>query len=82
MPASVGVHGPGEMITRSGLRLEDLVDRDLIVAKDLDVERRIDLAQPLHEVVGERIVVVDDEDHGEDAGFMDAVGGNSRQSLD
>ena len=65
MPASVGVHGPGEMITRSGLRLEHLVDRDLVVAKDLDVERRIDLAQPLHEVVGERVVVVDDDDHGD-----------------
>jgi hypothetical protein len=30
----------------------------------LDVECAVDLAQPLHEVVREGVVVVDDEDHG------------------
>ncbi len=46
-----------------GLTGEDLVDRDLIVAVDADIERGIDFPQPLHEVVGERVVVVDDLDH-------------------
>ena len=64
MPASLGVHGPGEMISCAGLQREDFVDRDLVVAIDANLERRIDLAQPLHEVVGERIVVVDELDHG------------------
>ena len=41
----------------------DLVERDLVVAMHLQVERRVDLAQPLHEVVGERIVVIDQQDH-------------------
>ncbi len=69
MPASVGVHGPGEMITRSGAAFDDLVDRDLIVAKNLNVQTGIDLAQPLHEVVGKRIVVIDDDDHVADFTF-------------
>ena len=42
----------------------DFVERDLVVAVDLQIERRIDFAQPLHEVVGERIVIVDQQNHG------------------
>ena len=64
MPASRGVQGPGEMMMCVGLQRRDLVERDLVVADDLQVERRVDLAEPLDEVVGERVVVVDQEDHG------------------
>ena len=46
------------------LQLRDLVDGDLVVAKDAQVDVRIHLAQALHEVVGEGIVVVDEKDHG------------------
>src|SRR6478672_9476645 len=42
----------------------DLVAGNLIVAMDLDVDARIDLAQALDEVVGERVVVVDQENQG------------------
>ncbi len=41
-----------------------LVERDLVVAPDDEIERRIDLPQPLHEVVRERVVVIDQQDHG------------------
>jgi hypothetical protein len=54
-----------------GFAVEDFVDRDLVVAMDLDVELGIDLAQPLHEVVRKRIVVIDEEDHGEGFGMLD-----------
>ena len=45
------------------LRL-DLVEADLVVADDEEVERRVDLAQPLHQVIGERVVIIDQDDHG------------------
>ena len=62
MPASLGVHGPGETTTRSGCALEQLVDGGDVVAHD--VQLRAQLAEELDEVVGERVVVVDDEDGG------------------
>jgi hypothetical protein len=43
----------------------DLVDRHLVVAENLQPDVRIQLAQALHQVVGERVVVVDEDDHGE-----------------
>ena len=46
----------------SGLR--ELLNADLVVAENLQIDERIELPQPLHEVVGERIVVVDQYDHG------------------
>ncbi len=46
------------------LQLADLIRRDLIVAEDPHVQRRVQLAQALHEVVGEGVVVVDEKDHG------------------
>ena len=46
-----------------GIPFEQLVNAQLIVAKNLDIQARINLPQPLHEVVGERIVIIDDEDH-------------------
>ena len=51
----------------AGLQDLDLVQRDPVVAVDLDIHGRVDLAQTLHEVVGERIVVVDDQDHDDAA---------------
>ena len=45
------------------LQGRDLIGSDLVVAIDAHVHRRIQLAQPLHEVVGERIVVVDEKNH-------------------
>ena len=41
----------------------DLPDRDPVVAGHVDVESGVDLTQPLHQVVRERIVVVEYEDH-------------------
>ncbi len=59
-PASLGVQGPGDTSTRSGAALEQLVDGRHVVAHDLGLGAQ--LAQVLDEVVGERVVVVDDED--------------------
>jgi hypothetical protein len=39
----------------------DLADRDLVITADDDVSPK--LPQVLDEVVGERVVVVEDEDH-------------------
>ena len=61
MPASCGVQGPGEMRMRSGCRASTSAG----VSSSL---RRIDhlraqLAHVLDQVVGEGVVVVEDEDH-------------------
>ena len=56
-PASTGRHGPGEITSRSGAALEQLVDRRGVVAHDLGL--RAQLTQVLDEVVGEAVVVVD-----------------------
>ena len=49
------------MTMRSGFERRDLVERHLVVAAN---ERlRAQLAEVLHEVVGKRIVVVDDQNH-------------------
>ncbi len=63
IPASPGVQGPGEMIRRLGWHGLDLLERDLVVAHDSQIDSRVDLAEPLHEVVGERIVIIDQENH-------------------
>ena len=39
-----------------------------VVAVNLEVERRGDLAQPLYEVVGEGVVFIDEKDHGAPGG--------------
>ena len=61
MPASFGVHGPGEMTMCSRIQRLDVVERDLVVAHDLHV--RAELAQVLDEVLGEAVVVVDHQQH-------------------
>ena len=57
MPASFGVQGPGEDHDAIGRQRLDLSTRQLVVAHHLHL--RTQLAQVLHQVVGERIVVVD-----------------------
>ncbi len=61
MPASVGVHGPGETTMRSGFRASISATGQLIVAHDLDFGT--ELAQVLHNVVGKGIVVIDHQQH-------------------
>ncbi len=61
IPASAGVHGRArqDALGREGA---DPVDRDLVVA--MDDELGTQFAEVLDEVVGEGVVVVDDEEHG------------------
>src|SRR5580693_7383605 len=58
-----GRAGPGRNNDPLRLQLPDLFDGDLIVARDTDFQTRINLAQSLDEVVGERVVVIQNEDH-------------------
>ena len=58
----VGRARPGRDDDAIGRALEQLVDRRDVVAHD--VQLRAQLAEELDEVVGERVVVVDDEDGG------------------
>ena len=62
MPASLGLHGPGEMTIRSRRERGDLVDGERVVAIDAHVLAQ--LAEVLDEVVGERVVVIDHQQHG------------------
>ena len=41
----------------------DLLQRHLVVSDHPQLDRRVDLAEPLHQVVGERVVIVDQKDH-------------------
>ena len=41
----------------------DLFESHLVVSDHPQLDRRVDLAEPLHEVVGERVVIVDQKDH-------------------
>ena len=41
----------------------DLLNRDPVVSDDLNIETTIDLAQSLHQVVGERIIIIDEKNH-------------------
>ena len=59
-----GVQGPGEMTMWVGLRSSTCVDGHLVVAEDLASSAPgVDLAQLLDEVVGEGVVVIDQDDH-------------------
>ena len=60
MPASLGVQGPGETTQRSKPQLDQLVDGGPVVAHGRHL--RPQLAEVLDEVVGEGVVVVEDED--------------------
>jgi hypothetical protein len=58
----------------------DFIGRDFVVPEHPQIQRVIDLSQPLHEVVGERIVVIDKDDHVQyrisDVGFSVAASVN------
>jgi hypothetical protein len=60
-PASEGVQGPGEMSTRSGFSFSASAGVISLLRKDSHVHAQ--LAEVLDQVEGERIVVVDDEEH-------------------
>ena len=60
IPASFGVHGPGRDDHPVIAADQQLVDRRVVVADDLDLGA--ELAEVLDEVVGEAVVVVEDED--------------------
>ena len=57
-----GCTGPGEMTMRCGRSAAISLDGDRVVAVDAHV--LAELAEVLHEVVGERVVVVDHQHHG------------------
>ena len=61
MPASRGVQGPGEIDDPLRLPRLDLLQRDRVVAVDVDVGAQ--LAEVLDEVPGEAVVVVDHQQH-------------------
>ena len=61
MPASLGVHGPGEMTMWLGASAPMSSTAELVVAHDAHVLPQ--LAQVLGQVVGERVVVVDEQQH-------------------
>ncbi|WDT81612.1 MAG: hypothetical protein MPW14_07775 [Candidatus Manganitrophus sp.] len=61
MPASLGVQGPGEITMRFRRQGLDVGQRHGVVA--LHPHLGAQLAQVLHQVVGEGIVVVDHEKH-------------------
>ena len=60
MPASFGVHGPGESTMASGSSRERLVDADLVVAPHRHVGA--ELAEIMDEIEGEAVVIVDQRD--------------------
>ena len=60
-PASDGVQGPGGDDDSLRRELFDFGNGDLVVAHDMEV--RPQLAEILDEVVGEAVVVIEDEDH-------------------
>ena len=60
-PGFAGRAGAGRDEDALGPHVADLVERDLVVAHDAQV--RLQLAEILDEVEGERVVVVYDEDH-------------------
>ena len=47
-----------------GPEIRDLIDRDLVIAEDLHLQPGRNFAKFLHQVVGERIVVIDQNEHG------------------
>ena len=61
-PASAGVQGPGETTTRPGCAIHQIGGGRRVVAHHVHLGPQ--LTQVLHEVVGEGVVVVDDEDLG------------------
>ena len=61
MPASFGVHGPGDSTMAWGLAERTWPTLDLVVAVNHGLGAEI--AQVVHEIPGEAVVVVDEDDH-------------------
>src|SRR5258706_5976327 len=61
--AFLGRTGAGGDDDVGGPKLFDFGDGHLVVAKDLHRALGVDLAEPLDEVVGEGVVVIDENDH-------------------
>ena len=61
--AFAGSAGAGGDDDVSRLQVLDLLDGDFVVAEDFDCLPGADFAQLLDEVVGEGIVIVDEDDH-------------------
>ena len=61
MPASAGEQGPGDSTSCSGRERLDALERDLVVAEHAHV--LAELAEILHQVEGEAVVVVDHQQH-------------------
>ena len=63
IPASRGVRLRAPRPAGGAHRRRDLVRRHLVVAEDAQLDGGVDLPQSLDEVVRERIVIVDQQDH-------------------
>src|SRR5690606_34882238 len=55
---------PGRNNDSLRLKIFDLTDRSLVVPMHHDLKRGINFPQPLYEVVGKRVVIIEDENHG------------------
>ena len=81
MPASFGVHGPGDSTIASGRHRQRLADAQRVVAPHL--APRADIAEEVDEVEGKAVVVVDQQDHarivvGHDPSVNASQGSGSR----
>ncbi len=74
MPASFGVQGPGEMTIASG-RIAT-TSSTLTLSFRRTVTLGAQLAQEMDEVVGEAVVVIDDEDHSHGLDFERGASAN------
>ena len=61
IPASSGVHGPGESRMRSGFQAFQFLDGYLVIAANYHF--RTQFSQVLDQVVGKGIVVIQDKNH-------------------
>ena len=62
MPASLGVQGPGDSTMPLGFSAMTPATRDLVVA-ERPAHARAQLAQEVDEIVGEAVVVIDQDEH-------------------
>ena len=63
--AFFGSAGAGADDQVRGVQRFDLFDADLVVAKNLDGGLRRNFAEGLDQVVGEAVVIIDEDQHGE-----------------
>ena len=63
MPAWLGVQGPGDSTMPCGLQRQGLIGGQGVVALHPDV--RTQFAQEVEQVVGEAVIIIDQEKHAE-----------------